>query len=1600
MASGTRSKSGAARDLESSDDDATGTPSAVAGGCDVTQYDAERPEPAAPNATRDVPGAFMTETQVSSLLEAFARSQQQANRILFESILTTLNRTTSTGPEVPLPPSPPMTAHETQYRSGSFAKCTARFDGRADDADKLEAFLDAIITYKECLSVSDEHALRGLPILLEDDAAVWWRGIKNSVHTWDDAVARLRGMYGAARPAYKILREIFAQEQGQQRCDVFISRTRALIAKLPYELDECIQIDFVYGLLDRRVRKRITRESVVSLDQLVDRAREFEESLAEVTHGDAGKGPRGTTGTHPKPKPTVSSNPHTYNVNVPPVASSSGLNDAKASSRNRTRCSFCRKFGHVVEDCRNLADKNASKSKDNDTENNSVKRSSAIRCYGCGQQGVIKSKCETCNPRSQVDFHTLGTPRRSVVKRQKPPSYHSKHAIQCVNHDVRDIHPVRPDFAERSGNGPICSRNTINTQETCEIERKPSDLEFEFFRYFREIADFEAKCSLKSSSEFNSTQTKGAPHNNCIFPNLTLYTAGVDFDQFKPIIDVKILGRNGVAVMDTGATNCLASPLLYRTLVDGGVRFTETQRSIGLADGTQQVRDVLTGDVSVELHGRKIFTTFLVIPGANTRTLLGRDFIRDAGIIIDIQQASWHFADTPDRRHGFVKDYELTSAADAELMRVEATELKLRDDEGVNLSDEQRDRLDELIAKHADRFAPDGKPTDFATHHIKTDEKQEPIASPPYRLSQGKKQLLEVELDKLLRADIIEECESPWAANVVLVTKKDGGVRLCVDYRRLNAVTEPDRYPLPRMDDVLHAAKTSNFMSTLDLRSGYFQVSVAEEDRDKTAFISPLGTYRFKRMPMGLRNSGATFQRLMDRFKSNIRGDVSVLCYLDDLIVLSESYERHLEDLEAVFERLALFSLRINREKSFFARDSVKFLGHLIVPGGIQVDPDKTAAITSLPPPRNLKHLKCFLQTTSWFRRFIPNYAEVARPLTILLKKDSSWRWTPEQQSAFEQLRQLLVSAPILRQADETQPYKLRTDSSGYCLGAVLMQGEGPDERPIEYASRLLTAAERNYTTTEREALAVVWAVTKFRGYIEGSEVIVVSDHQPLRWLMSVKSPSGRLARWALTLQEYNLRIDHVPGKANVVADTLSRPACTEEVSCDLCLTVVDLPTQSVTELRKQQLLDPDVKRIIDDLEAEDEPFRGRQWANRGYVMSDGVLYRCGPESDENDDACLVVPTSERAKILAEFHDSPTAGHMGVERTMHRISSRFYWPGMRATVTEYVKNCVPCQRYKADNRKPAGLLQSPAGARRFEVISIDLFGPLPETPAGNRWILIVEDVCSRWIELFALKKATSVECAKTLIEEVLLRFGVPRRMVSDNGVQFVSEIMQQVCYTFGIDQCLTPFYHPEANPVERKNRDLKPQLAILVGRDHSSWDEYLASVRFAMNSALCSSTGYSPAFLTFGREMRAPADALTDMREIVENDKFVANISTYLRKLSSALLDARDSQEKAQAMQKKYADEGRRPPPDYKVGDLVLLKTQGLNDTGRGQTPKFNPRRDGPYKISKVLSDTTYLLEGESGTLGKYHVSHLTPFVGHVQPPVREKRRRGRPRKS
>ncbi|GFV84625.1 transposon Tf2-6 polyprotein [Trichonephila clavipes] len=380
------------------------------------------------------------------------------------------------------------------------------------------------------------------------------------------------------------------------------------------------------------------------------------------------------------------------------------------------------------------------------------------------------------------------------------------------------------------------------------------------------------------------------------------------------------------------------------------------------------------------------------------------------------------------------------------------------------------------------------------------------------------------------------------------------------------------------------------------------------------------------------------------------------------------------------------------------------------------------------------------------------------------------WKWGSEQE-AFRDLKLKLASPPALKPADGTKQFVIRTDASSVALGAVLLQGEKDEEHPIEYASRLLSSSERNYSTTERKALAVVWALEKFRGYVEGQTIRLSSDHQPL------KCPTSEQ----------------------------------EKADCDILAVSVDFPTRS-PKVREEQLKDDELKKIIECFENNEKSVNFANWLERGYLMNQGILFRYSPTS-ESEEAQLVVPIHERQGILKIHHDAPNAGHYRADGTFERISKRYYWIGMRSYITDYVKNCTECNRYKPSNQKPSGLLRTPVYSQRFETISIDLFGPLPESPSGKKWIFIVEDCCPRWVELFALPQATARKCATTVMEEVILRYGLPRRLISDYGSQFVGAVMQQLCFILNIDQDIIPVYHPQANPVERKNRDLKPRIA-------------------------------------------------------------------------------------------------------------------------------------------------------------------------------------------
>ncbi|GFV85079.1 transposon Tf2-9 polyprotein [Trichonephila clavipes] len=488
--------------------------------------------------------------------------------------------------------------------------------------------------------------------------------------------------------------------------------------------------------------------------------------------------------------------------------------------------------------------------------------------------------------------------------------------------------------------------------------------------------------------------------------------------------------------------------------------------------------------------------------------------------------------------------------------------------------------------------------------------------------------------------------------------------------------------------------------------------------------------------------------------------------------------------------------------------------------------------------------------------------------------------------------------------------------------------------------------AERNYSTTEREALAVVWALEKFRGYVENQQIFLASDHQPLKWLLSINSPSGRLARWALKIQSFNLKIDYTPGKSNVVADMLSRPSYTEGAASNVCAITVDMPSRKSSDIRKGQLEDEELKKIIDCFEKEE--------------------------------AQLVVPAQERERILQEYHDAPTAGHYGVENTYKKISFRYYFQGRKKFISEYIKTCPECNRYKPTNQKPAGLLRTPVYAqRRYKH--------------------------QKSVELFALAEATAENCAKTLIEEVLLRYGLPRRLISDNGPQFISAVMQLTCDLLEITQDLIPIYHPLANPSERKNRVLKPRLAILVGEEHSAWEDKLPLIRFAMNTSVCDTTGHMAAYLQFGRQLRTSDDIRHDIRQVIDNDNFVPEIIPYLKRFANSILDVKDRVEQKQDCRKENFGRRRRRKY-YKSGDKVWVTIHPISRNNRSR--KFMPKREGPYLILTLRSSVTYEIADPANpdqALGIYHVSALKDYeepetkrnTGFVAP----LRKRGRPKK-
>uniref|UniRef100_H3ACW4 Gypsy retrotransposon integrase-like protein 1 n=1 Tax=Latimeria chalumnae TaxID=7897 RepID=H3ACW4_LATCH len=566
--------------------------------------------------------------------------------------------------------------------------------------------------------------------------------------------------------------------------------------------------------------------------------------------------------------------------------------------------------------------------------------------------------------------------------------------------------------------------------------------------------------------------------------------------------------------------------------------------------------------------------------------------------------------------------------------------------------------------------------------------------------------------------------------------------------------------------------------------------------------------------------------------------------------------------------------LSIKLAKCQFCRKELTFLGHAVTPDSIKPDPNKIQAVTDFPEPENVKQICQFLGLSGYYRKFVRGYAMTADPLIALTRRDAPFVWDEHCSTAFQQLKESLTSTPVLTLPDFRKPFTVHTNASDTGLGAVLMQQEAKGhETVIAYASQILHPTERSYSTTEKECLAVIWAIEHFRPYIEGMPFTVVTDHHALQWLMNQPDPSGRLAWWSLRLQELDFNIVHKSGKHNLAPDALSRSPTqkAEEATTVLPnyvatgslnprnqgLVVLDDKNQ----LRILQLQDPVIEPILTDIDSSPETVECRY---PKFCVLDGVLYyrEEGAYSQINPVHQYRVYASQslQGTLLKYYHDHPLSGHLGIAKTLKRLQHRVFWPDMRADVVAYVKSYQICQTTKPSQQRPAGYMIPIEPQYPWEYCGVDFIGPLPRTPRGNQYLLIFLDFFSKWVEIFPVKAATAQTAAAKFIEEIFCQHGAPRYLISDRGSPFVNALFDTSAAILGTEHRLTTAYHPQTNQTERVNRTIKTAIRGYVGDQHINWDLHVPQIAFALRTVPHSSTGETPAFLIYGRDLPAPLD--------------------------------------------------------------------------------------------------------------------------------------------
>ena len=937
-----------------------------------------------------------------------------------------------------------------------------------------------------------------------------------------------------------------------------------------------------------------------------------------------------------------------------------------------------------------------------------------------------------------------------------------------------------------------------------------------------------------------------------------------------------------------------------------------------------------------------------------------------------------------------------------------------------DLTEEQKQLVFEMLAQVADVFSQNDLDVGFTNlvrHKILLKD-TEPFKQRHRRIPPAMFNEVRNHLKQLLDAGIIRKSQSPWASNIVLVRKKNQSLRLCVDFRELNAQTIKDAYALPRIDELLDSLGGNRYYSVLDMKSGYHQVELEESHKPFTAFtVGPLGFYEYNRLAFGLSNSPAAYQRLMEECLQDLNeGETICHIYLDDVVVVAKSFEEHLDRLSRVLRRFHEVNMKLAPQKCHFFQSKVKYVGHIISGNGIETDPEKTEKIAQWSEPTGVDELRVFLGFCGYYRRFVKNFSKIAAPLNQLLgtpsKKsrrrkssmagESKWDWGDAQRQAFNQLKVQLTSPPVLAYPDFSEPFILHTDASGSGLGAILYQERDGKERVTAYASRGLSKAERNYPAHKLEFLALKWAITKkYHDYLYGNKCTVYTDNNPITYVLAKAKLDATGHRWVAALGAYHFDIKYRPGKFNSDADALSRMPQNshendqyEEISSDsiraLCQSHVGIPyveTVPVTgnippeldlsseiipqDWRKHQLADPTVGKFLTFVLNQQKPVTSELTTIEGktmlreyrrLVVRRGALYRKMQEHGR-DIYQLVLPSKFREVALNGAHND--MGHFGRDRTLNVLRERVYWPNMTNDVHNWVSSCDRCIKRKtpANERNP---LVSITTTQPMELVCMD-FLTLEMSKGGYQHILVITDHFTKYAVAVPTKNQSAKVTAESILNECITHYGFPRRIHSDQGANFESKVIKELCLLSGMLKSRTTPYHPQGNGItERFNRTLLNMLGMLDPEQKHNWKAAVGPLVHAYNCTKHESTDYSPYMLMFGRQPRPAVDVVLGLTQ--EGTDKVESYGKYIQSLKDNLSQAYSvaTAKTRQSQQRQKAGyDTKAKAAVVEVGDRILVKRVAFD----GKHKIEDRWENDPYTVLRQPNTEipVYVVQKESG---------------------------------